>query len=183
MSAIIYDLVWSTDYNSLNSEDLSIMDKQVISIIKEQLPKMTEKEKLAFFLAFGAHTSTDQRDQAGLEYIGHPLTVYSHCDTEDERIVALLHDVLEDTKITRKDLELLFPTHIVEAVALLSHPKTGYDRDAYIRNIKANPLARKVKIEDFRANIDESRIQSLVEWHRHEVETKYKPNLDFLLRD
>ena len=97
--------------------------------------------------------------------------------------MALLHDVLEDAKITHKDLELLFPSHIVEAVALLSYPRTGYDRDEYIRNIRANPLSRNVKIEDFRANIDESRIQSLVEWHRNKVETKYKPNLEFLLKD
>ena len=159
------------------------MDPKVETIIQEQLPKMSEKEKLAFFLAFGAHTSSDQRDQAGLEYIGHPLTVYSHCDTEDERIVALLHDVLEDTKITADDLRLLFPDNIVDAVVLLSHPKHGYDREEYIANIKTNPLARKVKIEDFRANIDESRIQSLVEWHKHEVESKYKPNLSKLLED
>lgn len=159
------------------------MDKKVINIIKEQMPNMTEKERLAFFLAFGAHTSTDQRDQAGLEYIGHPLTVYSHCDTEDERIVALLHDVLEDTKITAKDLALLFPSHIVEAVQLLSHPKTNYNRDEYLTKIKANPLAKKVKIEDFKANIDPSRIQSLVDWHKNEVETKYKPNLNYLLDD
>lgn len=157
------------------------MDKQVINIIHEQLPKMTEKEKYAFFLAFGAHTATDQRDQAGLEYIGHPLTVFSQCDTEAERIVALLHDVLEDTKITRKDLELLFEPHIVEAVTLLSHPKNDYDRTDYIEKIKANPLARKVKIEDLRTNIDNSRLVSLMEWHDREVETKYKPNMEFLL--
>ena len=158
------------------------MDKKVISLINELTPKMTEKEKLAFYLAFGAHTSTDQRDQAGLEYIGHPLTVYLHCDTEDERIVALLHDVVEDTKITLKDLSLLFKPEIVEAIGLLSHPKTGYDRQEYLDKIKANPLARKVKIEDFRTNIDKSRLMTLIEWHDEMVERLYKPNLEYLLK-
>lgn len=159
------------------------MDKKIIDLINEQLPKMTEKEKLAFYLAFGAHTSTDQRDQAGLEYIGHPLTVFCNCDTEDERVVALLHDVLEDTKITEKDLRLLFLDHIVDAIKLLSHPKTGYNREEYFKNIKANPLARKIKIEDLKANIDDSRLRSLIEWHEQKVKNQYIPNLEYLLKD
>ncbi len=159
------------------------MKQSVVDLINKLLPKMTEKEKLAFYLAFGAHTSTDQRDHSGLEYIAHPLTVYSNCDSEDTRIVALLHDVIEDTEITEKDLALLFDKNIVEAVVLLSHPKGEYDKKSYFENIKANPIARKVKIEDLRNNIDETRLYTLLDWHKKRVESTYIPNLNYLLDD
>ena len=65
-----------------------MLDEKVIKIINENFPKMTDKGRLAFAIAFGAHTGKGQKDYAGLEYIGHPLTVYSNCDTEEERIAA-----------------------------------------------------------------------------------------------
>ena len=99
------------------------MDEKVIKLIKDVFPKMTEKERLAFGIAFGAHTGQGQMDYAGLEYIGHPLTVYLGCDTEDERIVALLHDVVEDTKVTLEDLSMFFDNNIIEALKVISHPK------------------------------------------------------------
>lgn len=158
------------------------MDEKVIKIIKEAVPKMTEKEKLAFAIAFGAHTGNGQLDYAGLEYIGHPLTVYLHCDPEEERIVALLHDVVEDTKITCDDLAMFFEPNIIEAVKVISHPKV-YDKEAYMKAIKANPIARKVKIEDLRTNMDRSRLESLLEWHDARVKNQYSKNLNYLLND
>ena len=159
------------------------MDEKVITLINTLVPTMSEKEKLAFYLAFGAHTGRDQKDHAGLEYIGHPLTVFAHCDSEDTRVVALLHDVVEDTEITLEDLSLLFEPKIVEAVKLLSHEKGPYDRETYIRNIKANPIARKVKIEDLRTNMDRNRLLSLLEWHDNKVNKHYKNEFEELLKD
>lgn len=156
------------------------MDKKVIDLINELYPKMTDKERIAFSIAFGAHTGQDQRDASKLEYIAHPLTVYMNCDTEDQRVVALLHDVVEDTEITLKDLSLFFEPHIVEAIGLLSHPKDGYNDKEYIANIKKNPIARKVKIEDLKTNMDESRLWSLIEWHRDRVKNKYSRSLEEL---
>lgn len=158
------------------------MDSKIVKLIKDLYPKMTEKEKLAFSIAFGAHTGKGQKDYAGLEYIGHPLTVYAHCDTEEERIAALLHDVVEDTDITLDELSLFFEPNIIEAVKLLSHDKQ-YDKDAYIKAIKTNPIARKVKLEDLRTNMDRSRLESLLEWHDHRVETQYKKNFEYLSND
>lgn len=159
-----------------------MLDEKVIKIINENFPKMTDKGRLAFAIAFGAHTGKGQKDYAGLEYIGHPLTVYSNCDTEEERIAALLHDVVEDTDITLDDLSLFFEKEIVEAVGLLSHPKV-YDKKAYMDGIKKNKIARKVKIEDLRTNMDRSRLESLLEWHDKRVENQYSHNLAFLLND
>lgn len=158
------------------------MDKSVIKVINELLPTMSEKEKCAFYLAFGAHTAGDQRDQVGLEYILHPLTVFMHCDTEETRIVALLHDVAEDTKITLEDISLFFNEQIVEAIRLLSHPKV-YDKEEYFRKIKENPIARKVKIEDLKTNTDISRLDSLKEWLEHKIESSYIPALNYLEND
>ena len=156
------------------------MDDKIIKIIKEAYPKMTDKEKLAFGIAFGAHTGQGQMDYAGLEYIGHPLTVYLGCDTEEERIVALLHDVVEDTKVTLDDLSLFFDDNIVEAVRVISHPKQ-YDKKQYMIDVKNNPIARKVKIEDLKTNMDRSRLESLLEWYDKRVENQYKHNLAYLL--
>ena len=156
------------------------MDEKVIKIIKDVYHKMTDKEKLAFGIAFGAHTGQGQMDYAGLEYIGHPLTVYLGCDTEDERIVALLHDVVEDTKVTLEDLSMFFYENIVEALRVISHPKK-YDKKQNMLDVKNNPLARKVKIEDVKTNMDRSRLESLLEWYDKRVENQYKHNLAYLL--
>lgn len=158
------------------------MDKKVIDIIKKAFPQMSDKERLAFGIAFGAHTGNGQKDYAGLEYINHPLTVYLNCDTEEERIVALLHDVVEDTDITLDDLSLFFDKEIVEAVGLVTHEKV-YDKELYMKNIKSNPIARKVKIEDLHTNMDRTRLESLLEWHDARVKNQYSKNLEYLTSD
>ena len=156
------------------------MDKKVIDLIKDTYPKMTEKEKIAFAIAFGAHTGNGQMDYSGLEYINHPLSVYLGCATEDEKIVALLHDTVEDTKITLEDLSLFFDENIIEALRVISHPKK-YDKKQYMIDVKNNPLARNVKIQDLKHNMDRSRLESLLEWHDNKVEKQYKHNLAYLL--
>ena len=75
---------------------------------------MTNKIELAYAIASVAHKG--QADKVGVDYINHPLTVSKNCNNEQEKIVALLHDVLEDTKVTKDDLLLFFDKEIVEAV-------------------------------------------------------------------
>lgn len=159
-----------------------MFDEKVLKIINDTYPKMSNLERLAFGIAFGAHTGTGQKDYAGLEYINHPLALYNMCDTEEERVVALLHDVVEDTEITISDLSIFFSPKIIEAIKVISHDKM-YDKKAYMEGIKANPLARKVKILDLKHNMDRSRLESLLEWHDKRVERQYKANLEFLERD
>src|SRR5690606_4009556 len=100
-------------------------------------------------IIFATEAHAGQKDKSGQAYILHPLTVMSKMDTDTERIVAILHDVIEDTSYTLDDLQKLF--HLSEekliAVDLLTK-KEGYDYDKYIQNIKDNPIARKVKIAD-----------------------------------
>ena len=110
------------------------------------------KYELALKIATEAHKG--QVDKAGVPYINHPLTVASLVDTEEEKIVALLHDTIEDTNITEQDLiDYGFPNEIVEAVKLLTHNKNVPYMD-YVAKIKDNELARKVKIADLTHNSD-----------------------------
>ena len=70
--------------------------------------------------------------------------------------MALLHDTVEDTSVSLEDLKAIFPPEVTDAVALLTH-KEGIDYFDYVRLIKKNPVARKVKLADLAHNSDQSR--------------------------
>lgn len=140
---------------------------------------MTDKVKLAYAIALVAHKG--QVDKAGMDYILHPLTVSNNCNTEEEKIVALLHDVLEDTSVTKEDLLKFFSSEIVEAVSLLTHKEEDSYTD-YLAKIKANPLAKAVKLQDLKHNMDLSRLPNPSEKDLSRLEDKYKPALEFLLK-
>ncbi len=108
----------------------------------------------ALRLAYRAHAG--QLDPCGVPYIFHPYHLAEQMDDERSICVALLHDVVEDTPVTLEEIQREFPSEIVEAVALLTHdPSTDYF--AYVRRLKANPLARKVKLADLMHNADQTR--------------------------
>ena len=109
----------------------------------------------AIDLAYSAHQG--QKDKAGRPYFAHPFTVAMKMDTEAEICTALLHDVVEDTCITAEYLRENFTPEIAEAVDILTH-RDGESYDDYILKIKANPLARKVKLADIEHNMDETRL-------------------------
>lgn len=106
-----------------------------------------------------------QKDLAGKSYILHPLRVMANLglDTTDtERIVAVLHDAVEDTELT---LDMLrdegFSEEIVGAISLVTKVKDkNYDEDAYYRAIMDNPIARRVKIEDLKDNMAPDRLKN-----------------------
>lgn len=104
--------------------------------------------------AYKAHLG--QVDYNNVPYIFHPYHLAEQMEEEKSCTVALLHDVIEDTDITLDDLKLEFPDDIVEAVALLTHDE-AVDYFDYIKNLKNNPIARKVKLADLEHNSDENR--------------------------
>jgi (p)ppGpp synthase/HD superfamily hydrolase len=118
----------------------------------------TEKTKRAMQIAFDAHMR--QVDKAGVPYIFHPIHVAEQMETEEECIVALLHDVVEDTNITFEDLDKEFSSVVIEALKLMTHDKSVPYSD-YVKRIKNNPIARKVKLADLNHNSDETRICNL----------------------
>ncbi len=111
----------------------------------------------AISLATKAHRG--RKDKAFAPYILHPLRVMLRMKTKDERIVALLHDVVEDTKYTLKDLgKAGYSQKILRSLDYLTK-RDGEEYDQFIKRVKHNPLARKVKIADLKDNLDLKRIK------------------------
>ena len=116
----------------------------------------TEKTKKAMKLCFEAHK--DQKDKSGLPYVFHPFHLAEQMETEETTIVALLHDVAEDTDITLEDLAKEgFGDGVMQALKLLTHDKK-VDYMDYVRAIQENPIAKAVKLADLRHNSDLSRL-------------------------
>ena len=131
----------------------------------------------AYMIANRAHKG--QVDKAGKPYILHPLYVMSKMHTEEEAIVAILHDVIEDTDCTLDDLRKAgFSENVLESLRLLTHdPKEQYMN--YIMKIKDNPIARSVKIADLKHNMDLTRSPHPTQKDYERVE-KYKAALQIL---
>ena len=108
----------------------------------------------AMKLAYKAHHG--QFDYNGIPYIFHPIHLAEQMDDEISCCAALLHDVVEDTDITMEELSREFPPEVIDAVKLLTHDDTTPYFD-YVRAIKANPIARKIKLADIAHNSDQSR--------------------------
>lgn len=120
-----------------------------------------EMTKKALALCFEAHK--DQKDKSGLPYIFHPFHLAEPMEDEDTTIVALLHDVIEDTEYTIEDLKKAgFSQNIISAIALMTHdPQVPYME--YVRAIKSNPIARAVKLADLRHNSDMTRLDIITQ--------------------
>ena len=115
----------------------------------------TELTIRAMNLAYNAHHG--QFDKGGVPYIFHPIHLAEGMDDDISTCVALLHDTVEDTDVTLEELAEIFPREIVEAVDLLTH-RDGVEYFDYVRAIKANPVAVKVKLADLAHNGDPKRI-------------------------
>lgn len=119
----------------------------------------TNETKKALKLCFNIHKN--QLDKSGLPYVFHPFHLAEQMEDEDSTIVALLHDVVEDSSITFDDLKKMgFSEKVIQALKLLTH-QSGVSYMAYILKIKSNPLARAVKLADLRHNSDLSRLNNI----------------------
>jgi len=106
----------------------------------------------AIALALEAHRG--QVDRAGEPYILHPLRVMAGLKTDTERIIAVLHDVVEDSDLTLDDLRALgYDETIVGAIDSLSR-REGETYEAFIQRVRQNPLAVTVKLADLADNMD-----------------------------
>ena len=113
----------------------------------------------AIALAVEAHRG--HRDKAGQPYILHPLRVMFRLDSETERIVGILHDVVEDSHYTLDDLRQMgYSEPIVEAIDNLSR-REDETYDQLIKRSAGNPLARRVKLADLEDNMDIRRYPAL----------------------
>lgn len=123
---------------------------------KEDYAKLLDKAAL---ICVTKHQG--QRDKMGRAYFQHPMRVAMRCSSDDEKIVAMLHDTIEDTDLTPENLLIHgFPQYIVEAV--LSVTKIdGESYEDFIARAKENPIGRIVKIHDLEDNLDITRLHDI----------------------
>ena len=116
----------------------------------------TPTTKKAMKLCFQAHK--DQTDKSGIPYVFHPIHLAEQMTDEDTTVVALLHDIVEDTAYTIEDLEAMgFHNQVLEAIRLMTHSDNVSYMD-YVAKIKTNPIARAVKLADLAHNSDLTRL-------------------------
>ena len=137
----------------------------------------TALTKKALSLCFDAHKG--QVDKSGLPYVFHPFHLAMEMTDELSTVVALLHDVIEDSDYTLQDLENMgFPPAVLEAISLMTHQE-GVPYMEYVANIKTNPLARVVKMADLRHNSNIARVDNPTEKDYARVE-KYRQAMALL---
>jgi len=118
----------------------------------------------AIDMAASAHI--DQYRWDGSPYILHPIRVMLKMDNDEDMIVAVLHDVIEDTNITVLDLmEQELDEVLINAVVALTKDESESYEDYLIR-VKNNLIARKVKVEDIKDNLDVTVLHTVSEKHR-----------------
>ena len=137
----------------------------------------TDMTKKALQLSFMAHK--DQTDKSGMPYVFHPFHLAEQMPDEDTTIVALLHDVIEDTHYTLDDLRAMgFNEQVLDALALMTHDKRIPYMD-YVAKIKGNKIARTVKLADLKHNSDLSRLNNVDEKAMKRIE-KYRQAIALL---
>lgn len=133
-------------------------------------------QELALQIAKEAHAG--QVDKAGKDYILHPITVASYMDTDVEKTIAYLHDVLEDTSVTVDELRNHFSNEIVDTVITLTHRKDESYFE-YISRVSTSKLAKKIKVADLLHNLDITRIKEPTKQDYQRLE-KYKKAILYL---
>lgn len=139
-------------------------------------PTMLEKAKA---IACQAHEG--QRDKVGRPYIHHLRRVSEAVTTEEEKAVAWLHDVVEDTAWTILDLEEHFPSGVIDALDAISR-REGETYFDYIHRVWTNAVARRVKVADLHDNMDLSRLEGADEEVVREVQGMIKARFAPALR-
>ena len=106
--------------------------------------------EMALQLAAKAHKG--QYDKAGKDYIEHPKAVAAMLESQEEKTVAYLHDVIEDTYVTLEDLKKMgFSDKVISAIDAITK-RDNEDYEEYIKRVSANDLAKKVKLCDMYHN-------------------------------
>lgn len=144
-----------------------------------------EDENIAQALEIASRAHEGQTDKAGVAYIEHPIAVAVASGMGEVRdtkavVVALLHDVLEDTEVTQEELAKVFPPEIIDAIFALTR-QAGEDYESFIYRCATNRLSRKVKIADLQHNLDPKRLKKLACADQKRLQKKYKPALNYLL--
>lgn len=129
------------------------------------------------WLCFQAHKK--QIDKGGMPYVFHPFHVAEQMPDEICTVVALLHDVVEDSPYTLEDIKNRgFPREVIDALLLLTHD-LAIPYMEYVARIKTNPIAKTVKLADLAHNCDTSRLNATDDKALKRIE-KYKAAIALL---
>lgn len=136
--------------------------------------------KVALNLCFEAHRN--QRDKNGMPYVFHPFHLAEQMKDEKTTIVALLHDVVEDTDITLDDIRNMgFDDEVVAAIGLMTHA-SDIPYMEYVAEIKKNPISKAVKLADLRHNSDTTRLDNITDRDEKRLK-KYTEAIQLLEND
>lgn len=128
-----------------------------------------------------ARAHAGQQDKEGLPYILHPLRVMMRVQEPEARIVAVLHDTVEDTSVTQDDLRREgFSEKVLAALRLVTHDEAESYAD-YVVRIARDPIARQVKLADLEENSRIERVllraasieRDLARIHRYQLSYKF----------
>lgn len=137
----------------------------------------TPMTKIALKLCFEAHK--DQLDKSGMPYVFHPFHLAEQMADENTTIVALLHDVIEDTEYTLDDLRKFgFAEDVLSAISLMTHADDVPYME-YVVKIKTNSIAKAVKLADLKHNSDMSRLDRITQIDEERAK-KYKQAIELL---
>ena len=124
---------------------------------------LSYNEQFQIALELSVEKHKNQTDKAGNPYILHPLHVMENVNSKEGKIVAILHDIIEDTDVTEDYLlKIGLSKRIVDAVVALTRSE-DIDYQEYIKNLSSNPLAKEVKLADLEHNMDLKRLPTLEE--------------------
>ena len=174
-SGIMIHYMWPED--SKFDQYTVVSEEEAYRLLDEKRELFNRLLELAIKVATDAHEG--QLDKGGNPYILHPKAVADALESTENKIVAYLHDVCEDTEITFDDLEKMgFTPRIVNSIRILTKEK-GVSYDDYICGVKKDSNACYVKKADLKHNMDISRIKNPTQKDYDRIE-KYKKALEFL---
>lgn len=173
---IFVDFLWPYDEKFEKYQELN--ESQVKNLLDIQRQQIMSLLRSAETTATDAHSG--QVDIGGHSYVEHPKYVANSVDCLEQKIIAWLHDVLEDTKLTEDDLRKLgFTESIIYSVKLLTRNK-NMDYEEYLWMLKQDKNAKEVKLADLAHNMDTSRLgRELKERDKRRME-KYEKAVEFI---
>lgn len=146
--------------------------------LEDEYLKLKESNDLLYkTLELVVRVFDEKCDKGGLPYFNHLLKVYENVSSYDEKIIALLHDIVEDTDITIEDLkEFGYNNNIIEPITFLTKKKGEYYPDYIDRIINSKDVhTLNVKLADLKHNMDITRIKNPTVNDYERISKRYEP--------
>jgi (p)ppGpp synthase/HD superfamily hydrolase len=133
-------------------------------------------------IGLASHWHYDQRDKSDYPYIMHPLRVMLKGTTWNQRIVGMLHDIVEDTPVTIKRINAQFGDTIAQSIVCITH-LPNEPNQMYLARVCTDLVARQVKIYDIEDNLSPERMANLDRPTQERLRKKYNDALEYLVKN